>query len=210
MRKSQKQNRGDRWSKDEGHKKFILPHWRTSVIWRMPNWRQSTKNTKVELYSDVTLWKMILDLTQYSLNKNLQHLKWQPPRSWISSPDCRVAMDKQLTQYLLNTQAKMEYAHKITENSQIGMSRHLDSSTTITYAQNHGPVWKSQSFLLNEICMVILLAGLLWQRPFGLSLLGYGWEKVSLWECFLYTVKKDYSYLVYGGWHQIGWKETKY
>ena len=25
----------------------------------------------------------------------------QPPRSWISSPDCQVAQDKQLTQYLL-------------------------------------------------------------------------------------------------------------
>ena len=25
----------------------------------------------------------------------------QPPRSWISSPDCRVAMDKQQTQYRL-------------------------------------------------------------------------------------------------------------
>ena len=25
----------------------------------------------------------------------------QPPRSWISSPDCRVAMDKQQTQYQL-------------------------------------------------------------------------------------------------------------
>ena len=43
--------RGDRWSRDEGRKKFILPHWWTSVIWRMPNWRQSTKNTKDELYS---------------------------------------------------------------------------------------------------------------------------------------------------------------
>ena len=40
-------------------------------------------------------------LLQYSLNKDLQHLKWQPPRSWISSPDCQVAMDKQQTQYQL-------------------------------------------------------------------------------------------------------------
>ena len=46
-----------RWSTKQGRRaqKFISPHWRTSVIWRMPNWRQSTKNTKVELYSDVTL-----------------------------------------------------------------------------------------------------------------------------------------------------------
>ena len=46
------------------------------------------------------------------------------------------------------TQVKMEDAHKIIENSQIGMSRHLDSSTTTQKSLNHGPVWKIQSFLL--------------------------------------------------------------
>ena len=81
--------------------KFILPHWWTSVIWRMPNWRQSTKNTKVELYSDVIFWKMILDLMQYSLNKVRQHHKWQQQRSWISYPDCQGVQDKQRMQYLL-------------------------------------------------------------------------------------------------------------
>ena len=73
----------------------------TSVIWKMLNWRQNTRNTKVELFSAVILWKMILDLRQYSLNKDLQHLKWQQLRSWISFPDCRVARDKQRTQCLL-------------------------------------------------------------------------------------------------------------
>ena len=46
-----------RWSMKQGRKeqKFILPHWWTSVICRMPCWRQSTENTKVELYSEVIL-----------------------------------------------------------------------------------------------------------------------------------------------------------
>ena len=39
-------------------------------------------------------------LTQYSLNKDHQHHKRQQEKSWISFPDCQVAMDKQLTQYL--------------------------------------------------------------------------------------------------------------
>ena len=45
-----------RWSMKQGRRaqKFILPHWWTSVIWRMPHWRQSIKNTKVELYSEAT------------------------------------------------------------------------------------------------------------------------------------------------------------
>ena len=92
-----------RWSMKQGRRaqKFILPHWWTSVMWRMPNWRQSTKNTKVELYSEAILWKMILDLMQYSRNKDHQHHKWQQQKSWISSPDCLVARDKQLMQYPL-------------------------------------------------------------------------------------------------------------
>ena len=65
---------GKNWKIPE---KFILPHWWTSVIWWMPNWRQNTTNTKVELYSGAILWKMILDLMQYSLNKGHQHHKWQ-------------------------------------------------------------------------------------------------------------------------------------
>ena len=35
--------------------KVHSPHWWTYVIWKMLNWRQSTKNTKVELYSEVIL-----------------------------------------------------------------------------------------------------------------------------------------------------------
>ena len=55
-----------RWSMKQGRRaqKFILPHWWTSVIWSMPNWRQSTKNTKVELYSEATLWKMYAVFTE--------------------------------------------------------------------------------------------------------------------------------------------------
>ena len=97
-RKSEARNR---WSMNQGRRaqKFILHHQWTYVIWKMLNWRQSTKNTKVELYSEATLWKTMQGLTQYSLNKDHLHHKWQPPRSWISSPDCPVAMDKQQTQY---------------------------------------------------------------------------------------------------------------
>ena len=46
-----------RWSMKQGRRaqKFISPHWWTYVIWKMLNWRQSTKKTKVELYSEVIL-----------------------------------------------------------------------------------------------------------------------------------------------------------
>ena len=42
-----------------------------------------------------------LRVLQYSLNKDLQHLKLQLLKSWISSPDCLVAMDKEQAQYQL-------------------------------------------------------------------------------------------------------------
>ena len=61
------------------------------------------------------------------------------------------------------TQVKMEDAPKLfeipkSECPDIGFVYHD------TNGQNHGPVWKTQSFLLNEICMVIL-----WQDYVGKS-----------------------------------------
>ena len=97
--KNQKQIWRDWWSKKR--KKRTSRHWWISVIWRMPNWWQSTKKSEVELYSETKLWKKIMDFTQYFPNKDHQHQKWQQQRSWISFSDCRVAMDKQQTQYQL-------------------------------------------------------------------------------------------------------------
>ena len=60
-----------------------------------------------------------------------------------------------------------------------------------TNGLNHGPVLKTQSFLLKGICTVILLAGLLWERQFEKILLQHGWEKVSNWEClFVHRQKR--------------------
>ena len=62
-------------SKDEGRKSsFCL----TDGLLSFEESRigdKSTKNTKVELYSEATLLKMILDLQQYLPNKDHQHLK---------------------------------------------------------------------------------------------------------------------------------------
>ena len=65
-------------------------------------------------------------------------------------------------QYLLNTQVKMEDAPQIVENSQ---SRNVQTIGFVyhdTNGPNHGPVWKTQSFLLSGICTVIL-----WQDYYG-------------------------------------------
>ena len=48
---------------------------------------------RVVLRGDIV--KMILDRMQYIQNKDHQHHKLQQQKSWISSPDCQGAMDKQ-------------------------------------------------------------------------------------------------------------------
>ena len=82
---------------------------------------------------------------------------------------------------------------KIIEKSKIGMSRHLDSSTTTQNGLNHGPVWKTQLFLLSEICTVIV-----WQDYCG---------KVNLWKSYWnmawrrFPIGNAYFFMVL--WH--GW-----
>ena len=86
----------------------------------------------------------------------------------------------------------------------------MDSSTKTQMSQNHGPVWKTLSFLLSEICMVISLAGLLWERQFEKVLLKHGWEKIPNWECLFVHREKGLFLSVYVERHKIGWKETQY
>ena len=61
--------------------------------------------------------------------------------SWQGHQDVQ---DKQQTQYPLTPRSKWKMHHQI-----FGFLYHDTSG------QNHGPVWKIQSFLLSEICMVI-------------------------------------------------------
>ena len=73
----------------------------------------------------------------------------------------------------------------------------MDSSTTTQMAKNHGPVWKTQLFLLSEICTVIL-----WQDYYGKgnlrkSLKKHVWEKVSNWECLFVHRQKGLFLSVY-------------
>ena len=54
------------------------------------------------------------------------------------------------------TQVKMEDALKMIEKIQNRSVQIFGFVYHDTNGQNHGPVWKTQSFLLSEICMVIL------------------------------------------------------
>ena len=66
-----------------------------------------------------------------------------------------------------------------------------------TNGQNHGPVWKTQSFLLNEILYDHPLGGLVWERQFEKVLLKHRWEKIPNWECLFVHREKGFFLSVY-------------
>ena len=84
--------------KQEREEKYFAPLMDLCHLKNAELERKLTKS-EVELYSETTLWKTIQGLTQYSLNMDHQHQKWQQQKSWILFLDCRVAMDNQQTQY---------------------------------------------------------------------------------------------------------------
>ena len=112
----------------------------------MPNWRQSTKNTKVELYSEATLGKD--DSGSYALFTEQGSSASQMTAAKVMDIISRLlgCAGQAADAVSAKTQVEMEDAPKIIENSQVGMSRQMDSSTTTQMAQitfHYGP---SRSF----------------------------------------------------------------
>ena len=89
---------------------------------------------------------------------------------------------------------------KITENSQIGMSRHLDLSTTtqmakimVQYGRPSRSSWaKSVWSSFGRTVM---------GRQFEKILFQHGWEKVSNWECLFVHCEKRVILISVCGWH---------
>ena len=103
------------------------------------------------------------------------------------------------------TQVKIGRCSKIIENSKIGMSRHLDSSTTTQMANNmHGPVSKAQSFLLNGICTVILYGKGNLRKSYWNTVR----RKFPIGNVYSYTVEKGLFLSVYVDDVKNGKKET--
>ena len=85
---------------------------------------------------------------------------------------------------------------QIIENSKIGVSRHLDSSTRHKWPKS----WSSMEdpVVLHERNLYgHPLAGLLWERQFEKILLKHGWEKIPNWECLCVHREKGLLLSVY-------------
>ena len=110
-----------------------------------------------------------------------------PPKSWISYPDCQGAHDKQLTQYLLLSGQNGRCSKKYRIVETLGFVYRDTKMAKII----HGPVWKTQSFLLIEMCTVIFQQDCYWKRQFEKILLKWGWEKVPNCECSFFVHREE-------------------
>ena len=130
---------------------------------------------------------------QYSLNKDLQHLKWQQLKSWISYPDCQDAQDKQLMQYPAYTQVKMEDAQKLWNIPQVGMSRHLESSQMAQImVQYRRPSCSSWAESVRSSFGRTVMGKAVWGNPIEARL-----GKGSNWECLFVHREKGLFLSVY-------------
>ena len=92
-------------------------------------------------------------------------------------------MDKPADAVSAFSHVKMEDAHKLFKKIQNWSVQTFGFVYHDTNGQNHGPVWKTQSFLLNEICTVILLQDYYGKGNLRKSYWNTVGEKVSNWEC---------------------------
>ena len=95
------------------------------------------------------------------------------------------------------TPGKNGRCSKIIENSQIGMSTHLETSTKNTKWPKSWSSMEDPVVPLGRNLYGHPLAGLLWERQFEKVLLKYGWEKIPNWECLFVHREKGLFLSVY-------------
>ena len=112
--------------------------------------------------------------------------------SWTLDQDCQDAQDKQLMQYPLTLRSKWKM-HRIHWKFQSQNVQIFGYVYQRTNSQIHVPVRKIWSFLLSEICTLIL-----WQDCYGTGKSGKFFYKKRLsseWECLFVNREKGFSCL---------------
>ena len=168
--------------------KFILPHWWTSVIDKTPKVPRSKCTPR--RHCERWFWILcsvhgtrIISISNDSRQDHGYHLQIARLR-WTSSR-------RSICLY----SSKNWRCSQIIENSQIGMSRHFDSSTTTQMAkimvQYGRPSRSSWAESVRSSFGRTVMGKAIWENPIEV-LLGEGFQIVNAYS---YTVKKDYSYL---------------
>ena len=192
--KSQKQIRGDWWSKDEGHKssfRLINRHMsfeECRIVDKAPKIQRSScaprRHCKRWFWILCSIYRTrIISITNDCRKSHGYHLQ--------IARMLRTSSGRSICLYPGENGRCSQIVKKFQNwNAQTFGFVHHD-----TNGLNHGPVWKTQSFLLNEFCMVIL-----WQDCNGKGNLRKSyWNTVGrrfpIGNTYSYTVKKSYSYL---------------
>ena len=171
---------------DEARTKGAIVHFAycwTSVIWRMPNWRQSTKNAKGRVVLRGGVVKD--DSTNDCRKSHGYHFQTARMR--------RTSSGRSICFY---TQVKMEDAPKL-----LNIPKSECPDIWIRLPRHKWP--KSWSSMEDPVVLLERnqyghpLTGLLWERQFEKILLQHGWEKVSNWECLFVHREKGLFLCVY-------------
>ena len=197
-----------RWSKKQGirSEKFISRHWCIFVISRIRSWSLNIKSTKAESCSEVTLWRMIQDHTQYSRNKDHQHHKWQPQKSWTYFKTTAVRRTSS------RSNIRQHPGHNgrctdVIENSEFRMSRHLDTSTKTQMAKIMVQYGRSSRLCRKGSARSpsgrTLMGKAIWESSIGTRL-----GKVFILGMFICQPSKRTILVSVCGRYQTGWKET--
>ena len=167
-----------KWSKKHGIRaeNFILRHWWISVILRILSWNPSIKvqrqgrtpgwHWKRRSFP----WTRIISISSDS--RKSQH-KIKASRMFRTSSWCSILL-------VLRSKWKMHQRYWKFQSQNVQIFGYVYRSTN---GQNHGPVWKTQSFLSKGICTVTL-----WQDYHGKgNLRKFYWNTVGKkfldWEC---------------------------
>ena len=108
-----------------------------------------------------------------------------------------------------NTQVKVEGAPTLLKIPKSECLQIFGNVYKNTNGQNHGPVWKTQVFLLSEICMVIFWQDCQKNGNLRKVLLKYGWEKFQIVNAHSLTEKMCILIRICGRC-QTGRKETEH
>ena len=146
---------------------------------------------------------------QYSLSKVHRRHKWQQLKSWISSPDCQVAMDKQQTQYRLTLRSKwkMHYHCQKIQNRSVQtfgyVYQNTNHPTYIQYGRSSHSSWAKfiwSSFSRTTMGTAIRESSM--RTRFG--------KKFKIGNACSLTEKKGSFLSVLCGRYKTCWEETEH
>ena len=110
----------------------------------------------------------------------------------------QVAQDKQLPQYLLTLKSRWKRLRQSLKTHKIGMSRHVDTSTTTQIVLKSWSIMEDPVVPLEQkICMVILWQDCCGKGQYEKILVEHGWELVPNWECLFVHRQKGLFLSVY-------------